>query len=112
MRPPLHDHVCFWCREAAQNYLKALFQESGQVAPRTQDLERLLILLLPHHATLRPLRRGLKFLTAFGEDTLYPGYRTTKRQSMAAVRWARRVRETVRSLLGIDSRRRPCGRAS
>ena len=55
---PLHDQVCFFCQQTAGKYLKALLEELGQTIPKTHDLERLLGLLVPHHAVLRPFGRG------------------------------------------------------
>jgi hypothetical protein len=50
---------------------------------------------------LASLRRGCKFLIRFAVDARYPGFRATKRQAEAAVRWAGRVRDTARRLLGM-----------
>ena len=58
-------------------------------------------LLLPHHPSLRPQRRGLVFLTRFAVDTRYPGDKATKRDAVSALRWAGRVRDAWRSLLGV-----------
>jgi hypothetical protein len=49
------------------------------------------------------LRGGCKFLTQFAVDTRYPGFDATKRQAVAALRWAERVRALCRSLLGLRS---------
>ena len=57
---PKRDAACFHCQQAAGKYLKALLQEVGLAVPRTHDLEDLLDLLLPHDATLAPLRRALR----------------------------------------------------
>jgi len=76
-------------------------EELGLSVPKTHDLEDLLTLLLPHHPSLRPLRRGLKFLTPFGVDIRYPGKRASKREAVAAFRWAGRVRGECRLLLGL-----------
>lgn len=72
--------------------------------PKTHDLEELLKRLLPHHSSLRPLRRGLEFLTQFGVDIRYPGDWATKRDAVAACRWAERVRTTARMILGVPPR--------
>jgi HEPN domain-containing protein len=104
---PFHDQVCFHCQESAEKHLKALLVEAGQPAPRTHLLPDLLGLLLPvHHASLRPLRRGLKFLTRFAVDIRYPGDNATKRQARAAMRWADEVRAAARTLLGLPLRPR------
>jgi HEPN domain-containing protein len=105
--PPLHDLVCFHCQQGAEKYLKAMLEELGLTIPRTHELEHLLTLLLPHHAVLRGLQRGLSRLTAFAVDPRYPGDDTTKRQAQGAMRSAEAVRTTCRALLGIRGRRRP-----
>ncbi|HTU17708.1 MAG TPA: HEPN domain-containing protein [Gemmataceae bacterium] len=102
---PLHDVVCFHCQQCAEKYLKALMEELGLSIPKTHDLDNLLTLLLPHHSSLRSLRRGLVFLTDFAVDTRYPGNNASKRQAGAALRWNDRVRTAARNLLGIRSRR-------
>ncbi len=102
---PVHDGVCFLCQQCAEKYLKGLLEERGMAVPRTHELVLLLIKLVPHYPTLRPLRRGLFFLTTFAVDTRYPGKNATKRQAVAALRWAQRVRKLARALLGIRDRR-------
>lgn len=105
-KSPVHDGVCFHCQQCAEKYLKGLMEEMGLSVPKTHDLEGLLTALATHHPTLRPLRRGLLFLTDFAVDTRYPGKNASKRQAVAALRWASRVRTPARALLGIRNRRR------
>jgi HEPN domain-containing protein len=97
----LYDGIGFHCQQASEKYLKALLQEAGRPAPKTHNLVDLLTLLTPVHPTLRPLRRGLKFLTRFAVDHRYPGKDATKRQAEAAIRWADRVRTACRTILGL-----------
>jgi HEPN domain-containing protein len=98
---PLHDQACFYCQQCVEKYLKALLQELGLKVPRTHVLLNLLTLLLPHHPSLRSIRRGMDFLTRFAVDTRYPGDKASKREAHAAFRWAGKVRDAVRPLLGI-----------
>jgi HEPN domain-containing protein/predicted nucleotidyltransferase len=98
---PLHDAVTFHCQQSVEKYLKALLEELGLSVPRTHDPERLRILLVPHHPSLRSLRRGLMFLRRFSVDTRYPGDSASKREAAASLRWADRVRTAARTLLGI-----------
>ena len=102
-RVPFHDQLCFHSQQSAEKYLKALLQEQGVGIPRTHILRDLVDLLLPYHAGLGSLRRGVKFLTRFAVETRYPGVSANKRQAEAALRWAERVRETSRRLLGVRS---------
>ena len=103
-RPPLRDPACFHCQQAAEKYLKGLMEELGLSVPKAHDLEDLRTLLLPHHPPLRPLRRGLKFLTRFSEDIRDPREWASKREAETAFRWADRVRTAARALLGIRPR--------
>ncbi len=76
-------------------------EEIGLTVPKTHSLLVLLIALNPHHPALKTLRRGLVFLSNFAVETRYPGDSASKRQAVAALRWADRVRSTSRILLGI-----------
>jgi hypothetical protein len=81
-------------------------EESALRIATPRELDALLTALAPHQPALRPLRRGLLFLSDFAVDTRYPGKWARKRQALAALRWADRVRAEARSLLGIRERRR------
>ena len=81
-------------------------EELGLSVPKTHDLEALLNTLAPHHPTLRSLRRGLVFLSDFAVETRYPGRNASKRQAVAALRWADRVRTAALALLGMSKRPR------
>ena len=89
------------CQQCAEKYLKALLEELTLTIPYTHILKDLLMLLLPHHPSLASHRRGLTFLTRFAVDTRYPGENASKRQATASLRWAARVRDMCRSLLGM-----------
>jgi HEPN domain-containing protein len=103
-RPP-KDAICFHCQQVAEKYLKALLQELGLPIERTHDLLDLLSDLSPHFPGLPSLRRGLDFLTRFAVDVRYPGFHARKRQADSSLRWAERVRDACRLLLGIRTRR-------
>lgn len=103
---PVHDGVCFHCQQCAEKYLKGLMEELGLTVPKTHYLDLLLRALAPHHPTLHSLRRGLLFLSVFAVETRYPGRNASKRQALAAFRWADRVRTAARALLGIRERPR------
>ena len=103
---PVHDGVCFHCQQCAEKYLKGLMEELGLPVPKTHDLDTLLTALVSSYSTLRSLRRGLLFLSDFAVDPRYSGKSASKRQAVAALRWADRVRTPARALLGIRERRR------
>jgi HEPN domain-containing protein len=99
--PPLRDLTCFLCLQAAEIYLMALLQEVGAVVPKTHNLRDLLLLLLPHDATLAPLRRMLQSLSRYAVEYRYPGPRATTRRMTAALRHVERVRGELRGRLGL-----------
>ena len=105
-KEPFYDHRCFLCQQSTEKYLKALVEENAIPVAKTHDLERLLNVLLPHYPPMRSLRRGLRFLTDFAVEPRYPGEWQTKRQAIAALRWASRVRDACRVLLGLHPPRR------
>jgi HEPN domain-containing protein len=98
---PVREAVCFHCQQAAEKYLKALLQELRLPVPRIHDLDRLLLALLTHDATLRPLRRGLIALTRYAVECRYPRFNPTTRQMRSALRTADRVRTELRARLGL-----------
>ncbi|MBI2809005.1 MAG: HEPN domain-containing protein [Planctomycetes bacterium] len=105
-KKPVHDSVCFHCQQRVEKYLKALLEEIGQHVPKIHDLDGLLNDLVVHHPQLRSLRRGCLFLSDFAVNARYPGDDATKRQAVAAMRWATKVRAAARQLLNIRERRR------
>src|SRR5262249_33436110 len=98
---PYHDLICFHCQQSAEKYLKALLVERGVAFPKTHRLEHLLLLLLPSDAPLRSLRRTLVSLTRYAVDYRYPDECATNRQATAAFRQAAKVREQIRTQLGL-----------
>jgi HEPN domain-containing protein len=89
------------CQQSSEKYLKALLEEGGKALPKIHDLEDLCDQLKPTYPKLGSLRRGLSFLTDFAVDPRYPGNWASKRQASAALRWAEKVRESCRLLLGF-----------
>jgi HEPN domain-containing protein len=102
-RRPLRNTVCFHCQQAAEKYLKALLQDTGAPVPRTHDREDLLDLLLPHDATLKPLRRSVKSLTKYAVEYRYPGISARTRQMQSVLRIVERVRGEIRARLGLPA---------
>jgi HEPN domain-containing protein len=103
VKSPKHDLTCFHCQKCVEKYFKALIQEWRLPAPpRTHDLRTLLLLLVPHDATLRKLGRGLKTLTTYAVDVRYPMKDASKRQANAALRKGEKVRSEIRQRLGLS----------
>ena len=101
-KPPPRNAACFHCQQAAEKYLKALLQELGLAAPRTHNVKHLFDLLLPHDATLRPMRRGGAGLTKYAVEFRYPGMAATTRQMQSALRMAELIRSELRTRLGLS----------
>lgn len=97
----LSDLICFHCQQSAEKYLKALLIEHGLSFHKTHRLEDLLLLLVPHDASLKKLRRSLVPLTRYAVDYRYPDENATKRDAAAALRQATIVREQIRVRLGL-----------
>ena len=105
-KAPVHDGVCFHCQQCAEKYLKALMEELGLTVPKTHYLDIPLRTLVPHYPGLASLRCGALFLSIFAVGTRYPGRNASKRQALAALRWATRVRTRARTELGMGKPRR------
>ena len=99
--------IGFHSQQAAEKYLKALLEELGLSVEKTHELEDLLDQLLPHHLSLRSLRRGLAFLSQFAVEVRYPGDNASKRQATSALRWAGKVRHACRGLLSLRGGKSP-----
>jgi hypothetical protein len=65
-------------------------------------MEDPLDLLLPHDATLKPLRRSVASLTKYAVEHRYPGASATARQMRSALTIAERVRGEIRARLGLS----------
>lgn len=102
-RPPLCDHVCYYSREAAENYMKALLLLRGIYFSNTVDLGRLLDSALRSFPLLESLRHDLLALNPFDISFLYPGAWATLEDARLAIRSVRRVRKALRKVLGVDS---------
>lgn len=85
----------------AEKYLKAILQELGHVVPRTHELAKLLILLMPHYPSLGRFRRTFVSLSRFAVDYRYPDENATRREAMTALRQAERIRVALRAILGL-----------
>jgi HEPN domain-containing protein len=95
------DAVAFHCQQAAEKYLKALLCELGLHIPRTHELDKLLVHLVPHHGILAPLQRVVVSLSRFAVDYRYPGRSASTREMRGALRHAERVRLEARTILGL-----------
>jgi HEPN domain-containing protein len=96
-----HDLICFHCQQSAEKYLKAFLIERGVPFPKTHRLEDLLLLLVPHDPSLRSLRRTVVTLSRYAVEYRYPDENATKREAVAALQQAMKVRAQIRRRLGL-----------
>jgi len=78
----LHDQVCFLSQQSCEKYFKAILEEHGHLIPKSDDVDRLLWMLIPSHGTLGVFRRRLLFLNQFAVETRYPDKFARKRQAV------------------------------
>ena len=71
--PEDFDAVAFHCQQAAEKYLKARIAVTGQEPPRTHDLRRLQLVLMPFEAFMAAEEAMADLLTPFGVAIRYPG---------------------------------------
>ena len=98
---PLHDQVCFHCQQCVEKYLKARLEEAGIPHPKTHDLERLLMLILPVEPLWASLRPALKSLSDFAVEFRYPGNAAIAADARKAVKDAKVIRKEARLALGL-----------
>ena len=92
-------------QKAQLEALERLLEEAGLFVPKTHDCIKLLGLLPPAASSLGRFRRGLNSLSRYAVFTRYIDARTTSRKAMAALRWATKVRDACRELLGVRPKR-------
>lgn len=94
------DTVCFHAQQCAEKYLKALLVSKGIPFPKTHNLSSLIALLPKDLQTLLTAEEQ-ELLTDYATVTRYPGsYEDiTLSEARSAVRIARKIRKTIRSLL-------------
>jgi len=94
------DTVCFHAQQCVEKYLKAFLVSKGIDFPRTHDIEHL-VSLLPASIWLRLSIEEQRRLTAYATVTRYPGEyeRIPLAEAQQSVRFARRVRRQMRTLL-------------
>ena len=101
-RSPNFDAVCFHFQQAAEKYLKALLQESGQNILRTHQLMDLLALCQKADRSIQLLVPDLMALDGMGVKFRYPGETADKAEAKSAFNSMRAVRRFVRGRLGVE----------
>jgi HEPN domain-containing protein len=98
----LTDIVCYHCQQTAEKYLKALLIAADQEFPKTHDL-RLLLDKVEKRYDLGIGAEQVIPLNRYLVECRYPGdwEPITVQEAKQAIEMARKVRGTVRSLLGL-----------
>ncbi len=95
------DQQCFHCQQSAEKYLKARLEEASILSPKTHDLKRLLLLLMPVEPLWSALSNACASLSDFAVEFRYPGDTATLKQAKEALRDAKAIRLQVRQALGL-----------
>jgi HEPN domain-containing protein len=98
---PLPDQMGFFCQQAAEKYLKAFLIASGQVPPRTHDVDVLVEICAvvdPAFEQLQPLVEGL---TEFAVIFRYPEEWSDESVAIQSLTKAEQVRALVRRKLDL-----------
>jgi HEPN domain-containing protein len=98
---PIAAIVCFHCQQCAEKYLKAYLQEHSVEFERNHELMPLMNLCVDLDSEFKVLKRDLESVKRYAVAVRYPGIHVTKKSAEGAFRSAKRVRNFVRSKLGI-----------
>ena len=96
-----YDAICYHCQQSAEKYLKAYLIQQGTVPRRTHDLEDLLTICVTYEAKLSALLPLVRFLDPFSVQFRYPGDAATELQARDALSTLRRLRRSMRRILGF-----------
>ena len=99
---PVHDSICFHAQQCIEKYLKAWLQEANIHAPRTHNLEELLVLITPTLPAWSDWQPDLKIIGAHAVDPRYPGDSRTAEDTQHAIHICDKVRQAVRTQLKLD----------
>lgn len=101
-KSPNHDAACFHAQQCIEKYLKALLVAEGSRVPRIHDLSALAA-LLPNERFLRTFDAELAMLTTYAVAARYPGLSADKLKAREAKAAASRLRDSLRSRLGLQA---------
>jgi HEPN domain-containing protein len=98
---PLFDQTGFFCQQAAEKYLKAFLIASGQVPPRTHDVDVLVEMCATVDPSFEQLQPVVEGLTEFAVLFRYPEEWSDEAAAIQALAHAEQVRTLVRQKLGL-----------
>jgi len=98
---PLPDQMGFFCQQTAEKYLKAFLIASGQVPPRTHDVDALVEMCAAVDPTFDQLQPLVEGLTEFAVIFRYPEEWSDETAAIQSLTKAKQVRVLVRQKLGL-----------
>jgi len=103
-QPHILQAACFHAQQAAEKYLKALLTWQQIEFPKTHAIEQLLDLVGQANGEVASSLTDASVLTPYGVDFRYPGDQPepSPEETQEALALARKVRETVLSVLPTD----------
>ncbi len=103
-RIDLSAMAAYHCQQAAEKWLKALLAARDVIYPKTHDVPRLLWLARELHPDLAALRQAAAHLTMFSTEPRYVLLDVDPWHLIAALHYAREVRNMVACLLPPEIR--------
>jgi HEPN domain-containing protein len=100
----VYNSACFHSQQCAEKYLKAFLVRQSVPFRKTHDLTELLRLCLPVEPTFQLIDGEVKTLYPYASNFRYPGANATKEEARDAAAAVQKVREFVRSRLGLRKR--------
>ena len=98
---PLPDQMGFFCQQTAEKYLKAFLIASGQVPPRTHDVDVLVEMCAVVDPTFEKLQPLVEGLTEFAVIFRYPEEWSDESAAIQSLTKAEQVRALVRRKLDL-----------
>ena len=100
----MYDIICFLSQQCIEKYLKAWLQENNVLLTKTQDLERLLGLIVPSIPDWHVWQADFSVFSEDAIDFLYPGKYATAKDASQAIHTCTEVRQAVRSELKLSEK--------
>ena len=97
----VHDAICFHCHQCVEKYLKAVLVENSVKFDKVHDLEILLDNCKSFLPKLENNREKFIWLTQFSVRVRYPGFEATKKESLKALFFAKRLRNGIRKFFKL-----------
>ncbi len=99
----LHNSICFHAQQCVEKYLKAWLQKANIQAPRTDNLEELLDLIVATLPEWQYWQPDCKIIMAYAGDPRYPRDSRTAEDTHHAMHICDAVRRAVRTQLKLPA---------